>query len=87
MKCYYGVMPIIILNLKLYYATIYGDASLPNPRVYITGHDYLWPDSTLFSLAEIYYDLDTRVSRGDMDISEATFFFLKFNVYRSSIYI
>jgi hypothetical protein len=60
---------------------------LANPRIYVTGHDYLWPDSTLFSLAEIFYDYAVRVSRGDMDISESTKFFLKFSVFRSSMTI
>jgi hypothetical protein len=87
MKHYYGIMPIIILNVQLYNLTTYGDNSLANPRIYITGHEYLWPDSTLFSLAELYYDFNTRVSRGDMDISESTIFFLKFNVFRSNMYM
>lgn len=87
MKHYYGIMPIIIVNVKNYLLTTYGNSSLPKPYVYITGHDYLWPDSTLFSLAETYYDFSTRVSRGDMDVSESTKFFLKFNVFRSSMHI
>jgi len=56
MKHYYGIMPIIIVNVKMYYLLPYGDPALPKPRIYVTGHDYLWPDSTLFSLAETYYD-------------------------------
>lgn len=87
MKHYYGIMPIIIVNVQLYNLTTYGDSSLPKPRVFITGHDYLWPDSTIFSLAETYYDFGTRVGRGDMDVSESTKFFLKFNVFRSSMTI
>lgn len=84
-KAYYGVMPIIVLNVKMYNLFTYGTG--PQPYVYITGHDYLWPDSTLFSLAESYYDFGTRVARGDMDVSESTKFFLKFNIFRSSMYI
>jgi hypothetical protein len=61
MKHYYGIMPITVVNVKLYTLLNYGDPSLPNPRIYITGHDYLWPDSTLFSTAEIFYDYTTRV--------------------------
>ena len=80
-------MPIIIVNVKMYTLKAYGIPTLPKPYVYITGHEYLWPDSTLFSLAENYYNFDSRVSRGDMDISEATKFFLKFNVFRSSLTI
>jgi hypothetical protein len=56
MKHYYGIMPIIIVNVKMYNLLTYGNDSLPNPRIYVTGHDYLWPDSTLFSLAETFYD-------------------------------
>lgn len=67
--------------------TAYGNASLAKPYVYITDHEYLWPDSSLISIAQTYYDFNTRVSRGDMDISEATKFFLKFNVFRASMYI
>jgi hypothetical protein len=87
MKHYYGIMPLIIVNVKMYNLFTYGDPAHKKPYVYVTGHDYLWPDSTLFSLAESYYDLNTRVNRGDMDISESKKFFLKFSVFRSSIYI
>ena len=38
MKMYYGIMPIVIVNIKMYNLTCYGNASLPKPRVYITGH-------------------------------------------------
>jgi hypothetical protein len=65
----------------------YGDPALPNPRIYVTGHEYLWPDSTLFSIAEIFYDYQVRVARGDLDISESTKFFLKFSIFRSSMYM
>ncbi len=85
MKHYYGIMPIIIVNVKMYNLFTYGNESLANPRIFVTGHDYLWPDSTLFSLAETFYDFSTRVSRGDMDVSESTKFFLKFNIFRSSM--
>lgn len=85
LKAYYGVMPIVLVNLKRYTLKTYGNFSLPKPYVYITGHDYLWPDSTLFSVAETYYDFNKRVTRGDMDVSEATKFFLKFNIFRSSL--
>lgn len=84
-KNYYGIMPIIVLNVKMYNLFTYGTGA--QPYVYITGHDYLWPDSTLFSVAETYYDFNTRVTRGDMDVSESTKFFLKFNVFRSSMHI
>ncbi|CDW85403.1 UNKNOWN [Stylonychia lemnae] len=87
MKHYYGIMPIIIVNIKMYNLTTYGDPELAKPYVYITDHEYLWPDSTMVSLAESTYDFNTRVNRGDMDISEATKFFLKFNVFRGSMYI
>jgi hypothetical protein len=87
LKLYYGVMPITIVNVKQYNLFTYGDAKAPKPYVYVTGHEYLWPDSTLFSLAESYYDFNTRVSRGDMDVSESTKFFLKFSVFRSSMHI
>eukprot|EP00347_Sterkiella_histriomuscorum_P017693 403348360 len=87
MKMYYGIMPLIILNIQMYKLTTYGNQSLAKPYVYITDHEYLWPDSSLVSIAETYYDFTTRVSRGDMDTSEATKFFLKFNVFRGSLYI
>lgn len=87
LKHYYGIMPIILVNLKMYKLTTYGDPLLPNPRVYITDHTYLWPDSSLFSIAETYYDFATRVARGDMSDSEATKFFLKFNIFRSNLII
>ena len=38
MKHYYGLMPIIILNVKMYNLLTYGNQSLAKPRVYITGH-------------------------------------------------
>lgn len=87
MKHYYGIMPIIILNINFYNLYNYGDPTLPKPRVYITGHDYLWPDSTLFSLAETYYNFTPRVNRGDMSVSESTTFFLKFNIFRASMLV
>ena len=87
LKLYYGVMPIVMVNVKRYTLKTYGNFSLPNPYVYITGHEYLWADSTLYSVAETYYDFNRRVARGDMDVSEATKFFLKFNVFRSSLQI
>ena len=83
-KLYYGLMPIVIVNIGWYNMTTYGDSSLPNPYVYIVGHEYLWPDSTMYLLAETYYDFATRVARKDMDESEATKFFLKFNIFRGS---
>lgn len=60
---------------------------MAKPYVYITGHEYLWPDSTLFSLAEIYYDFTTRVNRGDMSSAEANKFFLKFSIFRANLLI
>ena len=39
-KLYYGIMPIIILNLEIYYLTDYGDPSLPKPYVYVTDIPY-----------------------------------------------
>lgn len=51
LKMYYGLMPIVIVNIDTYNLTTY-DSSPNNPRVYITGHEYLWPESTLFSIAE-----------------------------------
>lgn len=85
MKHYYGVMPIILLNTKMHTLDVYGDPRLPKPHVYITGHDYLWPDSSLYSVAETYYNLNLRVARGDMDPSESNRYFLKFNVFRSNL--
>jgi hypothetical protein len=71
MKLYYGIQPIILLNLKNYTLTTYGNSSEAKPYVYITDHEYQWPDSTLFSLAEIYYNTTLRVERGDMYEAEA----------------
>jgi hypothetical protein len=85
MKHYYGIMPITVVNVKMYTLLSYGDFALPRPRIYVTGHDYLWPDSTLFSTAEIFYNYATRVQRGDMEVSESTKFFLKFSIFRSSM--
>ena len=85
MKHYYGIMPITVVNVKMYTLLSYGDQNLPNPRIYVTGHDYLWPDSTLFSTAEIFYNFDVRIQRKDMDMSESTKFFLKFSLFRSSM--
>ena len=65
-KIYYGLMPIILLNLRMHTIMPYGNPLLAKPYVYITDHTYLWPDSSIFSLAENYYDLNTRVTRGDM---------------------
>lgn len=87
LKHYYGIMPIIFLNLDLCTMTHYGDPNLSKPYVYITDHEYLWPDTTLFSIAETYYDFDTRVSRKDMDSAEATKYFLKMNIFRSSLIV
>lgn len=86
-KMYYGIMPIIALNVDMYYLTDYGDPSLNKPYVYIVGYNYLWPNTSMFSLAQEYYDFTTRVSRGDMSQSEASIFFLKFNIFRSSQYV
>ena len=87
MKAYYGLMPLILLNLRMYKLTTYGNPMLADPYVYVTDHPYSWPDSTQFSLAENYYDFATRVARKDMDDSEATKFFLKFNIFRSNLTI
>jgi hypothetical protein len=87
MKMYYGIMPITVVNVKMYSMLNYGDLNLPKPRIYVTGHEYLWPDSTLFSTAEIFYDYPVRVSREDMDVSESTKFFLKLSIFRSSMTI
>ena len=46
MKIYYGLMPLILLNLRMYTLTTYGNSSLAKPYVYVTDHPYLWPDST-----------------------------------------
>ena len=40
LKMYYGLMPIIILNIKQYNLTTYGNSSLAKPYVYITDHEY-----------------------------------------------
>lgn len=87
MKHYYGIMPIILLNINISNLFPYGNPSLPKPYVYITDHDYLWPDSTLFSIAEISNNINYRVSRGDMNPSEANTYFLKFNVFRASLHV
>lgn len=87
MKTYYGLMPLIILNIKNYTLTAYGDAAQAKPYVYITDHPYQWSDSSLFMLIEEYYDFDVRLTRGDWDSSEASTLFLKFNVFRSSLTI
>ena len=71
----------------MYHLVDYGDPSLPKPYVYITDIPYQWPDSTLFSIAETYYNLSYRISKGDISSSEASQFFLKFNIFRASQYI
>ena len=63
---YYGLMPIVSLKLTLFLLIPYGPESLPNPYVYVRDNPYQWPDSSLFSLAEDYYDFATRVASGDM---------------------
>jgi hypothetical protein len=37
---YYGLMPIVLLNLRLYSMMDYGDQSLAKPYVYIRDNPY-----------------------------------------------
>eukprot|EP00347_Sterkiella_histriomuscorum_P014519 403360570 len=85
MKMYYAIMPLTILNIQTYTLTDYGNQSLSKPMIYITNHEYLWPDSTQITIAETYYDYQTRLSRGEMETSEATKYFLKFSLFRGSL--
>jgi hypothetical protein len=45
---YYGVAPIVNVNIKRYYSMPdpTEDATLPKPRVIIDEHEYVWPPST-----------------------------------------
>ena len=53
---YYGLMPMVLMNINMYTMLTYGDSSLKKPYVYIRDNPYQWPDNTLFSVAEIFYD-------------------------------
>jgi hypothetical protein len=74
---YYGLMPIVLLNIRLYTMIDYGSSSLAKPYVYIRDNPYQWPDNTLFSNAESYYNFSGRVARGEMSSSEASTYFLR----------
>lgn len=87
MFIYYGLMPIIYLNINQANILPYGPSNLPKPYIYVTDVPYQWPDSTLFSLAETNNNVNLRVSRGDMQQSEASTYFLKFNIFRASLYV
>ena len=85
LKHYYGLAPIIILNIKLCTIRDYGESAMAKPYIYVTDHEYQWSDSSLFAMVQLSYDFATRVARGDMDVSESTKFFLKLNVFRGSL--
>ena len=87
MFIYYGLMPIIFLSINQANIMPYGPSNLAKPYVYVTDVPYQWPDSTLFSIAEINNNVNLRVSRGDMQQSEASTYFLKFNIFRASLYV
>ncbi len=55
-KHYYGIMPVNILGLKMVTMKPYGDEEAANPHFIIVDHEYQWPQSTIFSLDEVYYD-------------------------------
>jgi hypothetical protein len=85
-KLYYGIAPVIALNLGIMSLKSYGDLEEPKPYVWITDHDYIWHTSTAFSLEEETYLKDERVALGHWDASEASKYFLKFAHFRASVY-
>ena len=84
---YYGIAPIVLLKVKLYTVLPYGDPSLKKPFVYVRDNPYQLFESTMFSLYQNSYDFAGRVALGDMDQSEASNYFLKFGLIRSSLNI
>ena len=86
---YYGVAPIVTVNIGVYYQKPdpTEDVNLPKPRVMIDEHAYVWPPSTQFTIAQDKLDLSGRVARKDMDTAEAEKFFLKYNLFRSSMVV
>lgn len=85
MFLYYGIMPMILLNLQNFTMVGYGNETLARPRIFVTDIPYQWPDSSLFYLEEDWYQLSLRVQRGDMSTSEASSQFQKYYVFRSSL--
>ena len=49
-KMYYGLAPVICLNMGTCAFKSYGDEDLPRPLIYITDHEYIWWPGTRFSL-------------------------------------
>ena len=84
---YYGVRPIVTVNVGWYIQMPNPDedSSLPNPKIMIDEHAYVWPPSTQFSIAQEKLDLSVRVTREDMVANESNKTFLKYNLFRSSM--
>jgi hypothetical protein len=49
---YYGVAPIVLLNVNLFMITTYGKETDKNPYVWIRNNPYQYAGSTIFSLYE-----------------------------------
>ena len=86
-KIYYNIMSIYVLNVKSFTITSYGDLALPNPRVFMPSFQYLWPDSTLFSLSELSNNLTYRQKLGDISTTEAAVQISRVGVLRSNFSI
>lgn len=85
-KLYYGIAPLIALNMDTYAVRAYGDENEPRPVVWITDHEYIWHPGSLFSLEEEDYLKDMRVELEHWEASEATKYFLKVAQYRANVY-
>lgn len=85
-KMYYGIAPLLALNLDTYSVEAYGDENLAKPHIWITDHEYRWWEGTVFSLEEEDYKKQERVDLGHWDASESSKYFLKVAQLRSHVY-
>lgn len=85
-KMYYGIAPLLAVNMDTYAVKAYGDPSLPRPHIWILDHPYIWHPGTVFSLEEEDYLKQMRVDLGHWDASESTKYFLKVAQFRSDVY-
>jgi len=83
---YYGLAPLIALNLDTFSVEAYGDETLPVPHIWITDHEYRWWEGSVFSLEEEDYKKQERVDLGHWDASESSKYFLKVAQLRSHVY-
>lgn len=54
-KMYYGLAPVICLNLGSCAFHDYGDPELPKPYMYLTDHAYIWWPGSVFTMEEKDY--------------------------------